>query len=242
MALVVKNPPANAGDVRDVGSTPGLGRSPGVGNGSPFHYSCLENPMDKGAWWATVHGVSKSGTQLKGPGTHTQISGHTHSASWVKSQPTTHSPLTLPELRPPHGSPHPSPGSRVRIPHPVDLLPLSQQPRSRDWSPMFCPPSGAHQWAEFRGVCQHAHRHVQQPGAGLLAGVQSSAGEHQAGGQGHPRVDRSAPALGSPASLTDAPGGAPGHPGRQWPYCIYDCNIALIFPPPADVKRKEKLW
>ncbi|XP_027416769.1 suppression of tumorigenicity 18 protein isoform X2 [Bos indicus x Bos taurus] len=119
---------------------------------------------------------------------------------------------------------------------------LPQMPRSRDWSPVFCPPSGAHQRAEFRGVCQHAHRHVQQSGAGLLAGMQSSAGEHQAGSQGHPRVDRSAPALGSPASLTDAPGGAPGHPGRQWPYCIYNCNIALISPlPPADVKRKEKL-
>ena len=53
---VVKNPPANAGDV---GLTPGLGRSPGVGNGNPLQYSCLGNPMDRGAWWATVHGVTK---------------------------------------------------------------------------------------------------------------------------------------------------------------------------------------
>ena len=59
---MVKNPPANAGDVRDVGSIPGLGRSPGAGRGNPLQYSCLENPMDRGAWWATVHGVTKSWT------------------------------------------------------------------------------------------------------------------------------------------------------------------------------------
>ena len=55
MALVVKNPPANAGDS---GSIPGSGRSPGRGHGSPLQYSCLRNPMDRGAWWATVHGVA----------------------------------------------------------------------------------------------------------------------------------------------------------------------------------------
>ena len=65
VALVVKNPPANAGDQRDVGSNPGSGRSPGEGNGNPLQYSCLENPMDRGAWWATVHGVTKSQTRLK---------------------------------------------------------------------------------------------------------------------------------------------------------------------------------
>ena len=64
-ALVVKNPPANAGDVRDASSIPGLGRSPGEGHGNPLQYSCLENPMDRGAWWATVHGVAKSQTRLK---------------------------------------------------------------------------------------------------------------------------------------------------------------------------------
>ena len=53
---VEKNPPANAGDV---GSTPGSGRSPGEGHGNPLQYSCLGNPMDRGAWWATVHGVTK---------------------------------------------------------------------------------------------------------------------------------------------------------------------------------------
>ena len=59
----VKNPACNAGNA-DVGSIPGSGRSPGGGNGNPFQYSCLENPMDKGAWWATVHGVTKSRPRL----------------------------------------------------------------------------------------------------------------------------------------------------------------------------------
>ena len=58
---MVKNPPANARDIRDAGSIPGS-RSPGEGNGNPFQYSCLENPMDRGAWRATVHGVKKSQT------------------------------------------------------------------------------------------------------------------------------------------------------------------------------------
>ena len=61
VVLVVKNPPANAGDMRDVGSIPGSGRSLGEGNGKPLQYSCLENPIDGVAWWATVHGVAKSG-------------------------------------------------------------------------------------------------------------------------------------------------------------------------------------
>ena len=58
---VVKNPPANVGDM---GLIPGSGRCPGGGNGNPLQYSCLENPMDKGAWRATVHGVAKSQTGL----------------------------------------------------------------------------------------------------------------------------------------------------------------------------------
>ena len=61
-SLVVKNLSANAGDIRDVASTPGLGRSPGGGHANPVQYSCLENPMDGGAWWAAVHGVAKSQT------------------------------------------------------------------------------------------------------------------------------------------------------------------------------------
>ena len=56
---MVKNPPANAGDREDTGSIPGLGRSPGVGHGNLFQYSCLENPMDRGTWRAIVHGVTK---------------------------------------------------------------------------------------------------------------------------------------------------------------------------------------
>ena len=56
---MVKNLPANVGDVRDIDSIPGLGRSPGGGHGNPLQYSCLENPMDRGAWRATVHGVAK---------------------------------------------------------------------------------------------------------------------------------------------------------------------------------------
>ena len=61
VALVVKNLPANAGDLRDVGSSPGLGRSPGGGHGNPLQYSCLENPMDRGAWQALVHRVKSVG-------------------------------------------------------------------------------------------------------------------------------------------------------------------------------------
>ena len=64
MALVVKNPLANAGDARDTSLIPELGRSPQVGNGNPLQYSCLGNPMDRGAWWATVHGVAKNQTWL----------------------------------------------------------------------------------------------------------------------------------------------------------------------------------
>ena len=55
---------ASAYNVGDLSSIPGLGRSPGEGNGNPLQYSCLENPMDRGAWWATVHGVAKSWTRL----------------------------------------------------------------------------------------------------------------------------------------------------------------------------------
>ena len=56
---MIKNWPANAGGATDVGSTPGLGRSPGGGNGNPLQYSCLENPMDRETWQAVVHGVAR---------------------------------------------------------------------------------------------------------------------------------------------------------------------------------------
>ena len=73
LALVVNNLPskANAGDLRDGGLIPGLGRSPGEGYSNPLQYCCLENPMDKGAWHATVHRVAKSWTRLEGLSMHT---------------------------------------------------------------------------------------------------------------------------------------------------------------------------
>ena len=69
---MVKNLPVNAGDIRDMGSIPGLGRSPGEGYGNPLQYSCLENPTNTRGWWATVHSVAKSQTRLK------QLSTHAH--------------------------------------------------------------------------------------------------------------------------------------------------------------------
>ena len=71
VVLVGKNPSANAGNIRDAGSIPGLGRSPGGGHGNPLQYSCLENPTDRGAWWATIRRVTKSRTWLS---THTHTS------------------------------------------------------------------------------------------------------------------------------------------------------------------------
>ena len=64
MVLVVKNLPANEGDGRGLGPVPGLGRLPGEGHGKPLQYSCLENLMDRGAWWATVHSIAKHWTLL----------------------------------------------------------------------------------------------------------------------------------------------------------------------------------
>ena len=69
----VKNSPASAGDKRDLGLIPGSGRSPGEGHGTPLQHSCLGNPMDRGAWWATVHGVEKGQTRLKHVCTHSQM-------------------------------------------------------------------------------------------------------------------------------------------------------------------------
>ena len=64
---MVKNLPANAGDKRDLGLIPGLGKSPGEGNGNPLQYSCVENPMHSGTWWATVHEVAKRVVKLQNP-------------------------------------------------------------------------------------------------------------------------------------------------------------------------------
>ena len=71
VAPVAKNPHASAGDVRDSGSVPGFRRSPGGGHGNPLQFSWLENPMDGGAWWATVYKAARSQTRLKRLSTHT---------------------------------------------------------------------------------------------------------------------------------------------------------------------------
>ena len=70
---MAKNPPASAGYIRDEGSIPGSGRSPGGGHGNPLQYSCLKNPMDRGAWQAIVHGVTNSQKGLKRLSTHALI-------------------------------------------------------------------------------------------------------------------------------------------------------------------------
>ena len=79
---VIKNLPANAGDIEDASLIPGLGRSPGGGHGNPLQCSCLENPMDRGAWWATVHGVSPWGT-VHGV-RHNWAAEHIHRVTWRK--------------------------------------------------------------------------------------------------------------------------------------------------------------
>ena len=80
-----KGPACNEGDAGDMGSIPGLGRSPGGRHGNPLQYSCLENPVDRGAWWATVHGVAKSRTHLKQLSTYAQVQAF----STLKKQPLT---------------------------------------------------------------------------------------------------------------------------------------------------------
>ena len=81
MAPVVKNPPANAGDIRDAGSIPGSGRSPGGGYGNPPQYSCLGNPMDRGAWWATVRGGHRESDT-------TEATQHSHRHEVIPLSPT----------------------------------------------------------------------------------------------------------------------------------------------------------
>ena len=86
MVLVVKSLPAKAGDTRDVSSIPGLGKSPEVGNGNSLQYSCLDNPMDRGVWWTTVHGVTEELDVTEHLGMCTRIHMHTHthfSTYWV---------------------------------------------------------------------------------------------------------------------------------------------------------------
>ena len=78
VVVAVKNPPANAGGIRDVDSTPGSGRSPGEGQGNQLQYSFPKNSVDRGAWWATVCRVTKSQMQLKQLSTHTHRQTHTY--------------------------------------------------------------------------------------------------------------------------------------------------------------------
>ena len=75
LALVVKNLPANVGNLRDVGSIPKSGRCPGGGNGNPLQYFCLENPTDRGVWWAMVNGVAKESDTTSQLSTHTSCRG-----------------------------------------------------------------------------------------------------------------------------------------------------------------------
>ena len=75
VVLVFKNTPANAGDLRDSCLIPGWGRSLGGGHGNPLQHSCLENPMERRAWWAIVHKVAQSQTRLKRLSTHAHVMG-----------------------------------------------------------------------------------------------------------------------------------------------------------------------
>ena len=84
VALVVKNPTASAGDTGDVGLILGSGRSPGGGHDNPPQCSCLENPMDRGAWWATVDGVAENWTRLKPLSMHLEIIFHKPTASLAR--------------------------------------------------------------------------------------------------------------------------------------------------------------
>ena len=89
VALVVKNPPANAGDVRDMGLIPGSGRPPGEGNDNPLQYSCLENSMDRGAWWAAIHRIAKESDTTEQL-THTHTHTHTFNTEVVKCRISEH--------------------------------------------------------------------------------------------------------------------------------------------------------
>ena len=88
VTLVVKNLPVNARDIRDIGLIPGSGRSSGGGNGNPLQYSCLENPMDRGAWQAKVYRASKSRTRMKQLSTHMMFTFQDSPVAKDCSEPT----------------------------------------------------------------------------------------------------------------------------------------------------------
>ena len=149
VTLVVKKLPANAGERRDKGSVPELGKSPGGGHGSPLQCSYLENPMDRGAWWATVHGVAKSQTWLK------QVSRHSHkgASGGLGSPPEKEvlwwchlalSPLTLmlPYPLPVNGSQYLPPNGHLAHLQPDRLISpfTSLVGLSWDWGKLLCTP------------------------------------------------------------------------------------------------------
>ena len=107
LVLVINNPLASAADARDPASIPGLGGSPGEGNGNPLQYSCLENPMDRGAWWATVYGVAKESDRTE----------HWSPCQFLRRLSLLEPPT--PSLAPPHrralgtDKPDPHPASRL---------------------------------------------------------------------------------------------------------------------------------
>ena len=94
LVLVVKNLPANAGDIRDTSSIPASGRSPGGGHGNPLQYSCLENPMDRGAWRADIHSVAESNMTEATQRTHNGVEQVPETVRFTKPEIFTIWPLT----------------------------------------------------------------------------------------------------------------------------------------------------
>ena len=141
--LVVKNPPP----MKEMGSIPGLGRSPGEGDGNPLQYSCLENPTERGAWQATICGVKKSWTRLRGLAcTHAaRVHTHTHTQTHTHTVPSGHSPPATTEHLYSHSQPVFQKGiytcvltfifnlTAVRLPLPTALLKWSDL--SHPWPP-----------------------------------------------------------------------------------------------------------
>ena len=135
-----KESTSNAGNVRDMNSIPGLGRFPGEGHGNPLQYSCLENPLDRGAWWATVHRIAKSWTWPKWLSTHAQMDRF----SSVAQSCVTLWPCGLQHTRPPCPSPSPGACSNSRPSrqwcHPAissSVVPFSSCPQSLPASGSF---------------------------------------------------------------------------------------------------------
>ena len=107
-SMVVKNPPTNARNAGDLGLAPGSVRSPGERNGNPLQYSCLDNSLDRGAWWVTVHGVSKSRTQLS-----TQSCKFSLCLEISEYLPITQDPFHLPKVQKVEGLAAPQLNSKV---------------------------------------------------------------------------------------------------------------------------------